>query len=162
LFEAVDFQVKTGQTVSCAKQGSVLVAIAKVEIYAMGKVTLYPIEELRLLQQMKQTSRKEFDKNPENEQRLKKLKDLKHNYERSQAMFESIKLIGLTNSVYDINMIISHLLSVGQQVTVETRVDYPSTLKGRNGQLKIFSTWIVLENDIKYLSTLRFVPKPGE
>lgn len=162
MFEVIQFQVKTGKTVACARRGKVLVALTKVEIYAMGKVAMYPYEELRELQQMKQTARKGFDHNPENEERLKKIKDLKHNYERSQAMLKAIKSVGLTDAVDDINMIILHLLSVGERVTVETRVDYPSIIEGRNNQLKVFSTWIVLEDDIKYLSTIRFTPELGE
>ncbi|BAZ16001.1 hypothetical protein NIES4071_78740 [Calothrix sp. NIES-4071] len=162
MFEVIQFQVKTGQSVACAKKGKVLVALAKVEIYAMGKVAMYPYEELRELQQMKQTARKQFDNNPENEKRLKKIKDLKHNYERSQAMLKAIKSVGLTDTVDDINMITLHLLSVGERVTVETRIDYLSIIEGRNNQLKLFSTWIVLEGDIKYLSTIRFTPELGE
>ena len=54
LFEEVEFQVTTGQTVHCAKQGFVLVPISKISIYAMGRVAMYPQEELRQLQQLKQ------------------------------------------------------------------------------------------------------------
>lgn len=122
---------------------------------------MYPKEELRELQQMKQTSRKEFDKNPENEQRLNKIKNLKHNYERSQSLFEAIKQIGMTDSSEDINKIISHLLEVGEQVAIETRVDYPSNLDGSNGQLRVLSTWTILPDGKKYLSTIKFIPKQG-
>ncbi len=54
--------------------------ISKVSIYAMGKIAMYPQEELRQLQQLKQKARKEFDKNPENERRLNQIKKLRHNY----------------------------------------------------------------------------------
>lgn len=161
MFEIVQFQVHTGQFVPCAKKGSVLVSLAKVEIYALGKVAMYPKEELRQLQQMKQINRKQFDKDPQNETRLEEIKRLKKNYERSQEMFESIRKIGLTDSVEDMNKIISHLLYIGEEVTVETRVDFPSTLEGASGQLKVLSTWVVLPDITKYLSTVKFIPREG-
>lgn len=59
LFETVEFQVTTGQIIPCARKGLVLIPIAKVAIYAMGKVEMYPKQELRQLQELKQTARKE-------------------------------------------------------------------------------------------------------
>lgn len=122
---------------------------------------MYPQDELRQLQSMKQNSRKEFDKHPENEGRLQKIKDLKHNYERSQGMLASIRQVGLTDSADDINKIISHLLDVGEQVTLETRKDYPSEMEGSRGKLRVFSTWVILTNNLKYLATLKFMPVTG-
>ncbi|MBD2773836.1 hypothetical protein [Iningainema tapete] len=156
MFETVSFQVTTGQIVSCAKKGAVLVAIAKVENYVMGKVAMYPQEEMRRLQQMKQEFRKEFDIDPNNEARLEEIKRLKKNYERSQEMFESIKSIGLTDSVDDINKIILHLLLVGEKVTVENRVEHSSNLEGASGQLKVLSTWVILPDSTRYLSSIQF------
>ncbi len=127
----------------------------------MGLVAMYPQDELRQLQQLKQGSRKEFDKNPENERRLNQIKKLRHNYERSQAMFASIQQVGLTNSAEDINTIISHLLDIGELVTVETRVDYPSEIESSRGRLRVLSTWVVLPNKTKYLSTIKLVPLLG-
>jgi len=137
------------------------VPINKISIYAMGKVAMYPEEELRQLQQLKQRSRKEFDKNPENERRLNQIKKLRHNYERSQAMFVSIQQVGLTNSAEDINKIISHLLDIGEQVTLEIRVDYPSEIEGSRGRLRVLSTWVILPDETKYLSTIKLVPMLG-
>lgn len=122
---------------------------------------MYPQDELRQLQQLKQGSRKEFDKNPENERRLNQIKKLRHNYERSQAMLASIQQIGLTNSVEDVNKIISHLLDIGEQVTLETRVDYPSEIEGSRGRLRVLSTWVILPDETKYLSTIKLVPMLG-
>lgn len=127
----------------------------------MGKVVMYPQEELRQLQQLKQKARKEFDKNPENECRLNQIKKLRHNYERSQAMFASIQQVGLTNSAQDINKIISHLLDIGELVILETRVDYPSEIEGSRGRLRVLSTWVVLPDETKYLSTIKLVPMLG-
>jgi len=122
---------------------------------------MYPQEELRQLQQLKQKARKEFDKNLENERRLNQIKKLRHNYERSQSMFVSIQQIGLTNSAEHINKIISHLLDIGEQVTFEARVDYPSEIEGSRGRLRILSTWKILPDETKYLSTIKLVPMLG-
>lgn len=122
---------------------------------------MYPQEELRQLQQLKQRSRKEFDKNPENERRLNQIKKLRHNYERSQSMFVSIQQAGLNNSAEDINKIISHLLDIGELVPLETRVDYPSEIEGSRGRLRLLSTWVILPDDTKYLSTIKLVPMLG-
>lgn len=135
--------------------------INKISIYAMGKVAMYPEEELRQLQQLKQRSRKEFDKNPENERRLNQIKKLRHNYERSQAMFVSIQQAGLNKSVEDINKIISHLLDIGELVNLETRADYPSEIEGSRGRIRILSTWVILPDETKYLSTIKLVPMLG-
>lgn len=122
---------------------------------------MYPQEELRQLQQLKQGSRKEFDKNPENERRLNQIKKLRHNYERSQSMFVSIQQAGLNKSVEDINKIISHLLDIGELVTRETRVDYPSEIEASRGRLRLLSTWKILPDETKYFSTLKLVPILG-
>ncbi len=135
--------------------------ISKISIYAMGRVAMYPQEELRQLQQLKQGSRKEFDKNPENERRLNQIKKLRHNYERSQSMFISIQQAGLNNSAEDINKIISHLLDMGELVSLETRVNYPSEIEGSRGRLRILSTWVILPDETKYLSTIKLVPMLG-
>jgi hypothetical protein len=137
------------------------VPISKVSIYAMGKIAMYPQEELRQLQQLKQKARKEFDKNPENERRLNQIKKLRHNYERSQSMFVAIQQVGLTNSAEDINKIISHLLHIGEIVNLETRANYPSEIEGSRGRLRILSTWVILPDKTKYLSTIKLVPMLG-
>lgn len=126
----------------------------------MGKVEMYPKQELRQLQELKQTARKEFDKSPDNQQRLENIKKLRHNDERSQEMFESIKKIGFTDFVEAINNIISHLLSVGESVSSETRVDHPSN-SGLSGLLKVLSTWAILPDGTRYLATIKFIPKQG-
>lgn len=159
MFETVEFQVQTGQVISCAKKASVLVPINKISIYAMGKVAMYPQEELRQLQKMKQSDRKEFDRNPNNDYRLLQIKKLKHNYERSRSMFASLQQVGFTDSVHDLDRIISHLLDIGDRVTLDNKVDYPSNLEGPNGQLRVLSTWVILPDGTKYLSTINFIPR---
>ena len=159
MFETVEFQVQTGQVISCAKKGYVLVPIDKISIYAMGKVAIYPQAELRQLQQMKQIDRKNFDRNPDNENRLLEIKKLKHNYERSRSMFASLQQVGFTDSVDDLNNIILHLLDIGDRVTLDNRVNYISSLEGLNGELRVLSTWVILPDGTKYLSTINFIPR---
>ncbi|NER19773.1 MAG: hypothetical protein F6J96_03240 [Symploca sp. SIO1C2] len=162
LFEVIDFTVHTGAKVSCAKRGSTLVPLGKVEIYGMGKVKMWPQDELNQLQKMKQKNRKEYDKNPQNEQRLKKIKILKKNYERSQAMFEAVKQVGMVGSVEDIENIIDNLLDVGEELTVDaddTGRQKINKIDAPNGQLKVISTWKVLPDGTKYLATINFIPQ---
>ena len=116
-------------------------------------------EELRQLQELKQKHRKSFDANRENERRLAEIKNLKRNYERSQEMFESIKKIGFADSVDDISTIIKHLLSVGEKVDVQSPVRHPSKLEGPLGNLKVLSTWVVLPDGVRYLSSINIIPK---
>ena len=123
---------------------------------------MYPRDELRELQRLKQENRKLFDQDPNNEARLVEIRDrLKHNYERSQEMFESINNIGMSDSVADINAIIQHLLDVGEGLTLETLRNHPSTIKGPLGRLRVGSTWKILEDGTRYLTTINFYPTKG-
>jgi len=124
---------------------------------------MYPKEELRALQQQKQNDRKKFDEDPENEKRLVYIRDtLKHNYERSQEMFASIQSVGLGDSVETVDSIISNLLSVGAEVTVDTGPEQSSVINAPKGQLKLESKWKELPDGTKYLTTVIVVPIPKE
>jgi len=90
---------------------------------------------------------------------LKEIKNLKHNYERSQEMFESIKKSGLADSVDGMSTIIAHLLFVGEEVDVQSPVRHPSKLEGPLGNLKVLSAWTVLPDGMRYLSSLNIIPK---
>jgi hypothetical protein len=159
--EVVDHVAENGKIIPCVQKGSVRIPIDRVNIYCMGRVAMYPKEELDQLQRLKQTERKKFDADPKNEERLVFIRDkLKHNWERSQEMFATIEQVGWGDSVEVVDQIISHLLSVGEGVTVETRVRHPSTIEASNGGLKVQSTWKVLPNGTKYLTTINFVPVP--
>lgn len=125
----------------------------------MGKVPIYPQEELQQLQRFKQNNRKLFDADQQNEQRLVFIRDkLKHNWERSQEMFETIEQLGWEDSVEVVDKIIAHLLTVGEGVTVESRVRHSSLLEAPLGYLKVQSTWKFLPDGTKYLSTINFIP----
>lgn len=159
LFEIVDVTSRNGQIMSCARRESALIAFGKIEIYAMGKVRKHDQEKLISLQKMKQSKRKIYDANPKNEANLHKLKILRHNYQRSQEMWKSVQKVGMTDSRQDINKIINHLLDIGNQVTQKTRKDYLSQIEARKGFLRILSTWAILSDGTKYLSTLKLIPK---
>ncbi len=159
--ELVEHIAENGKIISCVQKDSVKISIDKVNIYCMGKVPMYPKEELQQLQRLKQSDRKKFDAEPQNEERLLFIRDrLKHNWERSQEMFETIKQIGWGDSVEVVDKIIAHLLSVGVGVSVETRVRNSSQLEAPLGDLKVQSTWKVLPDGTKYLSTINFIPIP--
>ena len=72
----------------------------------MGKVSGYSKQELSELQAFKQSNRKLFDSDSNNEKRLSQIKKLKHNYERSRAMLNSILLAGFDESSETVNIII--------------------------------------------------------
>jgi len=129
--EIVEVRAPQGKIIQCAKQGSTLVPLAKIAVSAMGKYKKYPEEEFRQLQELKQKNRKSFDADPKHGSRLEELKKLKHNYERSQEMFESIKKVGLTDAVDDLSAIIKHLLWIGERADAQSLVKHPSQLEGR-------------------------------
>lgn len=157
--ELVEHTAENGKIITCVQKGSVKVPINKVKIYCMGKVPMYPKNELQRLQNLKQSDRKKFDADPQNEQRLVVIRDrLKHNWERSQEMFETIKQIGWGDSVEVVDKIIAHLLSVGEDITLETSVRHSSQLEAPLAGLKVQSTWKVLPDETKYLSTINFIP----
>lgn len=157
--ELVDHIAENGKVIPCVQKGSVKVAIDKANIYCMGKVPMYPQEELQQLQRFKQSNRKQFDADKENEKRLLFIRDkLKHNWERSQEMFETVKQLGWNDTIEVVDKIIAHLLTVGEDVTVETRVRYSSRLEAPLGYIKVQSTWIILPDRTKYLSTINFIP----
>lgn len=73
-------------------------------------------------------------------------------------MFKTIKQLGWEDSVEVVDKIIAHLLTVGENITIENRVRYSSRLEAPLGYLKVQSTWIILPNGTKYLSTINFIP----
>jgi hypothetical protein len=147
----------TGKSIQAAVEGNAIVPIDKVSIYARGGVADVS-EELRALQALKQSSRKEFDSNPANADRLDQLKSMQHNFDRSSEMGRQLENVGLTNTPANNNLLINHLLQTGQSVGPENRVWVPSLLEGPNGVLQVRSTWKIMSDDRAYLNTLMFVP----
>jgi hypothetical protein len=156
-FETIEFPIDLEKKVLCAKKGKVLISITKISEYTMGKVAIYPQSELRELQYLKQHSRKQYDQNPNNEKRLQQIKKLKHNYDRSLAMLKVIQSVGLNDSQETVNLIIEHLLNVGQSITLNNRVNYKSQIIAPNGTLIIQSTWKILPDNQHYLVTINLL-----
>jgi hypothetical protein len=102
--------------------------------------------------------RKLFDTDPTNEIKLPRFKNQHHNYQRSQAMKQNLESIGLTDTPENNKRITNHLLEVGKTATLNNRIWIPSVLEGPNGKLPVNSTWKILDDGKKYLTTLLFQP----
>ena len=124
----------------------------------MGRVPIYPKQELAELQAFKQNNRKVFDSNFNNERRLLEIKKLKHNYERSQAMLNSVLLTGFDDSAATVNTIIKHLLDIGQSTNEVNCKNYKSKIVSHSGILLVISTWKILPRGERYLTTINFNP----
>ncbi|MEO8699880.1 MAG: DUF4157 domain-containing protein [Kofleriaceae bacterium] len=155
-------QAPSGAMVEVVSQGTVIVPTGKVEGYLRGAVIPFTPElkqELAALQLQKQTARKVFDANPANEARIERLKDLKHNFERSQDMAATLADAGIDNTLENNTKLMEHLLEVGKTVTPANRVKVPSTVVGDKGNVMLQSTWTVLPDGRAYLSTVIVMPK---
>jgi hypothetical protein len=146
-----------GRPITVVRQADVVVPVGKVEVYARGGSPDMS-EELSGLQAFKQRDRKTFDLDPANQKRIDQLKSMKHNFDRSQAMAKNLESIGLPNTPENNDLIMRNLLETGKSVTPENRVWVPGTLTGPTGSLRVNSTWTILEDGTKYLSTIRFMP----
>lgn len=113
--------------------------------------------KLRELNQMKQTQRKLFDADPQNAKEIERLKQMKHNYERSQDMKKNLETIGLSDTMENNEKIAEHIIDVGKKITPENRLDFPSVLEGPNGKLKVLTTWTMVEGK-PYLATIKLIP----
>lgn len=116
-----------------------------------------PKQELRELNALRQNNRKLFDSNPENTERLKKLNKLNHNYDRSIDMATKLESIGLINTKENNDIVFEFLLDAGNEATMDNRTIL-SILEGPKGKLKMISTWTILPNGTKYLSTIKLIP----
>jgi len=148
---------QTGKKIRAAINEKAAVPLDKVDIYARGKVkSVKP--ELDELQRLKQSNRKLFDADPNNEKKLKDLKDKHHNYERSISMNKELEAAGLMDTPLTNQKITENLLEVGKTVTPANRQWVPSIIEGPNGKLKIESTWKILDDGTAYLTTFKFIP----
>ena len=114
-------------TMSWLLKGKAVVPVDKISVYARGGVADVS-QELRALQHFKQTSRKTFVAEPANAARLKQLKSMQHNYERSAAMARELENVGLTDTPANNEVIIRSLLETGQAVNAQNRVWVPGLL----------------------------------
>ena len=158
--KVIEVTAQAGTTVRCAKLGRVLVPLGKVERYPMGKIQRWDEDELRRLQALKQARRKEYDADPANEARLARLKRDKHNCQRSQEMFASIRSVGMTDSFEDIVKLVRALLAVGQEVIAGATDARPVEIEAPLGMLGIHSKWRSLPDGTRYLTTITLVPIP--
>ena len=71
--EIVDFSLKGGRIVQCAKRGQVVIPLNRVTIYGYGRVKFPEREELRQLRKERVKSQRAFSKFPEKQRRLDKL-----------------------------------------------------------------------------------------
>jgi len=117
---------------------------------------------LRRLQELKQSSRKDFDKTPSNQKRIDELKKLEHNYERSTDMAETLEDAGLIDTPDGNTAVLEHLLEVGQKVTPTNRLDVASILEGPNGTVKLLTTWTLLPDQRAYLATIKVIPRTSK
>ena len=72
--------------------------------------------------------------------RLDQLKDMQHNYERSQDMSRNLESIGLTNTPQNNEYIVRNLLNTGNTVTPDNRVWVPGQLNGPDGEQYLDNT----------------------
>lgn len=157
-----DFTAANGVVKQVATKGDVVVDLSKVEVFARGKSKPFTNDlkqELRDLNAFKQANRKGFDLDPNNQARLKDLGRIRDNSRRSQELASSLDSVGLTDNVANNDLIINHILDVGQNVTSANRVQFPSILSGPKGGLKVLSTFSVFDDGTKFLSSINFIPK---
>ena len=139
LLQRSEITAPNGPTIRVVSQDNVVVPVDKVEVYARGG-SPDPFQELSALQAFKQQERKVFDLDPSNQIRIDQLKNMQHNFERSQAMAKNLESIGLHNTIENNDLILRNLLETGRSVTQENRVWVPGTLNGPNGSLRVNST----------------------
>ena len=147
----------TGKVINAAVEGKAIVPLDKVTLYARGKVPDVR-EEHKALKNLKQTNRKLFDADPNNANLLVRLGEQEHNLVRSSDMKRHLQDIGLDDTPENNQVIIEHLLEVGQQATPDNRLWLPSLLEGPNGLLQVESTWAILGDGRAYLTTLKLMP----
>lgn len=148
---------RNGRVVTVVSQDGAIVSVDKVEVYARGGSPNVS-QELSELQAFKQQNRKVFDLDTGNQMRIDQLKEQLHNFQRSQAMAKDLENIGLQKTIENNDLIMRNLLETGKSVTSTNRVWVPGTLVGPSGSLRVNSTWSILPDGTKYLSTLRFKP----
>ena len=155
------FVLPNGKETTVGVRGNAYVQFDKVYKYARGKSITFTQEmeaELNALRQLRHKDQTGFGANVDKAFRLKKLQDLKRNYQRSIAMGETLRKAGFKDTEDANNTIISHLLDVGQHINVSNNVKYESILRGPNGNVKVLSTWKVLPDGRVYLSSIVLIP----
>jgi len=74
-------------------------------------------------------------------------------------MNKNLESIDLADTPANNEKIINHLLEVGQSKVIPSHHQWvPSILEGDNGKLQVNSSWKILDDGRKYMTTLRFKP----
>jgi hypothetical protein len=156
-----NFKTPFGNTITVARDGDVIVNVGKVNAYTRNKVrpSLNEVKtELRELREFKQQRRKDFDFDPNNEKRLKLVRDvLLHNAELSQEMSLTLERAGISDTVANNDLIVHELLQAGRHVT-SNNTKVSTVLQGANGDVKIQDVFQVLPDGNKYLNTVNLFP----
>jgi len=109
-----------GRVITVVSQDGAVVPVDKVTVYARGGSPDVSLE-LSDLQAFKQQNRKAFDLDPANQARIDQLKNMQHNFERSQDMARNLEKIGLPNTMENNNVSLKNLLDTGRSVTAENQ-----------------------------------------
>ncbi len=160
-FELVEISLPTNQTVVCVKQDSVLIPLAKVMIYGLGKSVLTDAEvaELAQLKRERRLDQRMF-RASHKQNRLHDLQRREDNQRKSLENYRALLDVGIFDSVEGIKKIISHLLEVGTTVVASTGGGemVRSQLTAPKGIVIVQSGWKIIENGEKYLTTIHFLP----
>jgi hypothetical protein len=158
--EIVDFSLKSGRIVQCAKRGQVLIQLDRVTIYGFGRVKFAEREELEQLRKERRRNQAAFSKVPEKRRKLDKLARKEENQRKSRENLQAIKRAGMIYSAQDIQIIIQHLLDVGTTVTASTAggAMLRSQIKAPNGGLTILTGWRIFGDGTIYMITIHFIP----
>jgi len=151
-----------GQTTEVAIDRNAVVQFDKIQKYPRGKSIPYTAEmadEARNLRKLRHSDPKSFGADPSNAKRLDELDRLKHNFERSTEMAETLQKAGIPNTPEANDALMKHLLEVGQNMNESNRTSFPSVFSGPNGNVKILSTWKILPDGRAYLATFNLIPK---
>jgi hypothetical protein len=151
--ELIDVFPPTGGTVRCVRRGDVAVPIGRVSVFLTGLVPRAHMEELRDINKRLQGGERDQAIRRDLEKRRKEIVNReKHNYERSQEMWESIQSAGRDDSVESVNAILSVLLDGGAAPELAQELTVPGT----TGNLILEPVWRSdrLPTGERYLNTV--------
>jgi len=159
-FEIIEILLPTGQSVQCIKLESVLIPIAKVAVYGMGRsqVTSEELAELEQLKRERRTNQRAFRESGKLD-RLHELQRKQDNQRKSLENLEALLESGLLIAPEDIRRIVSHLLECGARVTASTSGGemVRTQLLGPKGFLTIQTGWKVRKDGMRYMTTIHFI-----
>lgn len=163
-FEIIEILLPTGQEVQCVKQESVLIPIAKVTVYGMGgsQVTSAELTELEQLKWERRTNQRAFRESG----KLDRLHELQRKQDNQRKSLENLAALlesGLFVADEDIRKIMTHLLECGAMVTASTSGGdmVRSRLSAPKGLLTIQTGWKVLDDGMRYMTTIHFLSTKG-